>query len=181
MRSMCAKQKGFWDNQALTNHEVVMKIEKNSAVTILYKVFSLQGQLLDECKQPLAYLHGGYGNTFPKIEAALEGQQVGFATIVELQPEDSFGVRDEALLQTIPKTKFPPGVKVGGQLEGRAEDGQAMSFTVVKIKGPEVYLDANHPLAGKTLRFSLKVLEVRAATEEEVTHGHVHGAHGHHH
>ena len=158
-----------------------MKIEKNSAVTIRYQVFSPQGQLLDESKQPMAYLHGDYGNTFPKIEAALEGQAAGFATTIELQPADAFGERDETLLQTIPKTQFPPGIKVGGQLEGRAEDGQTIAFTVVKIKGPEVHLDGNHPMAGKTLRFSLKVLEVRAATDEEIAHGHVHGAHGHHH
>jgi FKBP-type peptidyl-prolyl cis-trans isomerase SlyD len=178
---MCAKQKGFWDNQALKHHVLTMKIEKNSAVTMLYQVFSLQGKLLDESKQPISYLHGGYGNTLPKIEAALEGQSAGYAAVVELQPIDAFGERDESLVQTIPKTQFPPGVKVGGQLEGRADDGRSVHFTVVKIKGPEVHLDANHPLAGKALRFSLKVLEVRAATEEEVAHGHVHGAHGHHH
>ena len=168
-------------NRSLKHLLFAMKIEKNSAVTIRYQVFSPQGALLDESKQPMAYLHGGYGNTFPKIEAALEGQATGFATTIELQPADAFGERDESLLQTIPKTQFPPGIKVGGQLEGRAEDGRAIAFTVVKIKGPEVHLDGNHPMAGKTLRFSLKVLEVRAASDEEIAHGHVHGAHGHHH
>jgi FKBP-type peptidyl-prolyl cis-trans isomerase SlyD len=100
---------------------------------------------------------------------------------IELQPEDSFGARNEALLQTIPKTQFPPGVKVGGQLEGRDDSGHSIVFTVLKIKGDTVFLDGNHALAGKQLRFALKVLEVRAATEEEIAHGHVHGAHGHHH
>jgi FKBP-type peptidyl-prolyl cis-trans isomerase SlyD len=85
------------------------------------------------------------------------------------------------LLQTIPKTQFPPGVKVGGQLEGRTPDGQSIAFTVVKIKGPEVHLDGNHPHAGKVLRFAIKVEDVRSASEEELAHGHVHGAHGHHH
>jgi FKBP-type peptidyl-prolyl cis-trans isomerase SlyD len=158
-----------------------MNITKNTAVTLQFKISDATGKLLDQSQEPIAYLHGGYGNTFPKIEEALEGQAAGFTTTVELAPADAFGEYNEGLLQTIPKTQFPPGVKVGGQLEGRAEDGQTIVFTVVKIKGPEVHLDGNHPLAGKTLRFALKVLEVRAASEEEIAHGHVHGAHGHHH
>ncbi len=158
-----------------------MKIEKNTAVTLRYTVSEITGKLLDESKEPMAYLHGGYGNTFAKVEEALEGQQAGYQTTIELQAEDAFGQRDEALLQTIPKTQFPPGVKVGGQLEGRDDQGNSIVFTVLKIKGPTVYLDGNHPLAGKALRFGLNVLEVRAASEEEIAHGHVHGAHGHHH
>jgi len=158
-----------------------MKIEKNTAVTLRYKVSDAQGKLLEESKEPMVYLHGGYGNTFPKIEEALDGQTVGFTTTLELQPQDAFGLRDENLVQTIPKTQFPPGVKVGGQLEGRGEDGQTHVFTVVKIKGPVVHLDGNHPMAGKALRFNLSVTDVRAASEEEIAHGHVHGEHGHHH
>jgi FKBP-type peptidyl-prolyl cis-trans isomerase SlyD len=158
-----------------------MKIEKNTAVTLRYKISEPNGRVLEESKEPMAYLHGGYGNTFPKVEAALEGQEVGFQTVIELAPEDAFGLRNEALMQTIPKTQFPPGVKVGGQLEGRGDDGQAHVFTVLKIKGDQVLLDGNHPMAGKTLRFGLKVVEVRTALAEEMEHGHVHGAHGHHH
>ena len=159
-----------------------MKIQKDTAVTLNYKVTDTAGKLLDQSgDHPMAYLHGGYGNTFPKIEAALEGQEVGFSTTLELAPADAFGERNEALLQTIPKTQFPPGVKVGGQLEGRGEDGSVHVFTVVKIKGPEVHLDGNHPMAGKTLRFSLQVTDVRLASGEEIAHGHVHGEHGHHH
>jgi len=158
-----------------------MKIEKNSAVTLRYTVSEVSGKLLEESKEPMAYLHGGYGNTFPKVEEALEGREAGYTVTIELQPEDAFGVRNDELLQTIPKKQFPPGVKVGGQLEGRDNEGHTIVFTVLKIKGDTVYLDGNHPLAGKTLKFGLKVLEVRAASEEEIAHGHVHGAHGHHH
>lgn len=158
-----------------------MKIEKNTAVTLRFKVFDANGKLLEESKQPSAYLHGGYGNTFPKIEELLEGQEAGFQTLVTLSAADAFGERDEALVKTIPKKQFPPGVKVGGQLEGRSEDGHTVAFTVMKIKGDTVYLDGNHPLAGKALKFDIKVVEVRAASEEEISHGHVHGAHGHHH
>jgi len=158
-----------------------MKIEKNTAVTLRYKVADTQGKLLEESKEPMVYLHGGYGNTFPKIEEALQGREAGYQTILELQPQDAFGLRNESLVQTIPKTQFPPGVKVGGQLEGRGEDGHAHVFTVVKIKGDKVMLDGNHPMAGKALRFNLTVTDVRPASEEEIAHGHVHGEHGHHH
>jgi len=158
-----------------------MKIEKDTAVTLRYKVADTQGKLLEESKEPMVYLHGGYGNTFPKIEEALQGREAGYQTTLELQPQDAFGLRDENLVQTIPKTQFPPGVKVGGQLEGHGEDGHAHVFTVVKIKGDKVMLDGNHPMAGKALRFNLTVTEVRPATEEEIAHGHVHGEHGHHH
>ena len=129
----------------------------------------------------MVYLHGGYGNTFAKIEEALQDQDTGYQTTLTLEPQDAFGLRDESLVQTIPKTQFPPGVKVGGQLQGHGDDGQAQVFTVMKIKGDKVMLDGNHPMAGKALRFAVTVTEVRAATEEEITHRHVHGEHGHQH
>jgi FKBP-type peptidyl-prolyl cis-trans isomerase SlyD len=158
-----------------------MKIEKNTAVTLRYKVADTLGKVLEESQEPMVYLHGGYDNTFPKVEAALEGQMPGFQTTLELQPQDAFGLRDDSLVQTIPKTQFPPGVKVGGQLQGQGEDGHAQIFTVMKIKGDTVMLDGNHPLAGKALRFGVTVVSVRPATEEEIAHRHVHGEHGHHH
>ena len=148
-----------------------MNITKDTAVTITYKVTTPQGKPLDAGN--LAYLHGGYENIFPKVEAALEGQAAGFATALDLAVEDAFGGRDESLVRTIPKSEFPPGVKVGGQLQSVGN--------VIRIKGPEVHLDGNHPLAGQALKFSCKVTEVRAASPEEIAHRHVHGAHGHHH
>ena len=158
-----------------------MKIDKNTAVTLRYKVSDTNGKTLEESREPMVYLHGGYGNTFAKIEAALDGQSPGYQTTVELQAQDAFGLRDESLVQTIPKSQFPPGVKVGGHLQAHGEDGHAHTFTVMKIKGDKVMLDGNHPMAGKALRFNLQVTEVRAATIEEIAHGHVHGEHGHHH
>lgn len=158
-----------------------MKIAKNTAVTISYTIAERTGQMLERSQAPIAYLHGGYGNTFAKVEEALEGQVAGFNTSIELQPQEAFGLRDERLVQTISKSQFPPGVKVGGQLEGHADDGSKQVFRVIKIKGDQVLLDANHPMAGKTLRFNVQVLSVRPALDEEVAHGHVHGAHGHHH
>jgi FKBP-type peptidyl-prolyl cis-trans isomerase SlyD len=158
-----------------------MKITKDTIVTITFRATNAQGKLLEDGKEPRAYLHGGYGNTLPGIEKALEGQEKGFAATVELAPEDAFGVHDETLVTTIPKSEFPPGVKVGGQLQGTDDQGREQVFTVVKIKGDTVHLDGNHPLAGESLRFTLKVVDVQAASAEELAHGHAHGAHGHHH
>ena len=158
-----------------------MLIDKDTAVTLRYKVLDTQGKVLEQSDEPMVYLHGGYGNTFEKIEAALAGRTVGYHVRVDLQPEDAFGQRDEALMVTIAKSEFPPGVKVGGQLQGQGDDGHARAYTVLKIKGDQVMLDGNHAMAGKALCFDLTVVAVRAASAEEVQHGHVHGEHGHHH
>jgi len=158
-----------------------MNITKDTAVTLRMKVINTKGQVLDDGKSPTAYLHGGYDNVFAKIEAVLEGQTVGFTATLDLTAEEAFGERDESLVMTIPKSEFPPGVKVGGQLQRSGPDGEMHYFFVTKIKGPVVMLDGNHPLAGEALRISLKVVDVRAATAEEIAHGHVHGEHGHHH
>lgn len=177
---MLIGENGLCDNSFVKSKQI-MKIEKNTAVTLLYKVADAQGKTLEESKDPMVYLHGGYDNTFPKLEEALEGKEPGFKTTVELQPVDAFGERDEGLVQSIPKTQFPPGIKVGGQLQGQGEDGHVQVFTVMKIKGDTVMLDGNHPMAGKALRFTVTVTDVRAASEEEIAHRHVHGVHGHHH
>ncbi len=95
-----------------------MKIEKDTVVTLKYKVSDAQGKLLEAAAEPMAYLHGGYENTLPKIEEALDGQEKGYQTTLVLSPADSFGERDESLLQTMPKKDFPPGVKVGGNFGG---------------------------------------------------------------
>ena len=130
-----------------------MNITKNSAVTLSYKVQDATGKMLEKSDTPMVYLHGGYGNTFAKIEEALEGKTTGFSTVLDLSAEDAFGVRDESLMVSIPKTQFPPGVKVGGALQGHDDSGKAQTFTVLKIKGDQVLLDGNHPMAGKALRF----------------------------
>ena len=158
-----------------------MKIEKDTVVTLKYKVSDAQGKLIEAAAEPMAYLHVGYENTLPKIEEAFDGQEKGYQTTLVLSPADSFGERDESLLQTMTKKDFPPGVKVGGQLRGRTSDGREAIFNVVKIKGDTVMLDGNHPWAGQTLRFQLSVIDVRVAIQEEIEHRHVHGAHGHHH
>jgi len=160
-----------------------MKIVKNSVVTARYTLKDAQDNLIEEGQEPMVYLHGGYDNIFPKIEEALEGKEAGFSTIIQLNPEDAFGEYDAALVKVEPRNRFPSPLEVGMQFEGmpeETEEDEALIFTVTDIAEDKVVLDGNHPLAGIALRFSLTVESVREASDEEVAHGHVHGAHGHH-
>ena len=122
-----------------------MNITKDTAVTIAYRMTSPQGKPLDA--GTTAYLHGGYGNLFDKVEAALDGQGVGHSVSIDLSAAEAFGERDEALVRTIPRSEFPPGVKVGGQLQGAGPQGTPVVYNVVKIKGPEVH--GRQPRAGR--------------------------------
>jgi len=161
-----------------------MKIAKNTVVTVHYKLSDAQGNLIEESREPMVYLHGGYENTLPKIEQALDGKDVGFQTSLQVEPEDAFGEYDAELVKIESRDRLPSPIEVGMQFEGTpdaGEDEESMIFTVTDIADDKVVLDGNHPLAGVALRFDLNVADVRAATDEEIAHEHVHGAHGHHH
>lgn len=161
-----------------------MKIAKNTVVTVNYTLSDAQGNLIEEGQEPMVYLHGGYENTLPKIEEALEGKEAGFQTTIQVEPEDAFGEYDAELVKVEPRNKLPTPLEVGMQFEGSPDDDDdetdTLIFTVTDIADDKVVLDGNHPLAGMALRFSLDVIAVRAASDEEIAHGHVHGAHGHH-
>jgi FKBP-type peptidyl-prolyl cis-trans isomerase SlyD len=161
-----------------------MNIAKNTVVTVQYKLSDAQGNLIEEGREPMVYLHGGYENMLPKIEEALDGKPVGYETVLQVEPEDAFGEYDANLVKVEPRNRLPSPLEVGMQFEGMPEGGdgeQSMIFTVTDIADDKVVLDGNHPLAGIALRFALNVADVRQATDEEIAHGHVHGAHGHHH
>ena len=160
-----------------------MKIAKNTVVTVHYKLSDAQGTLIEDGQEPMVYLHGGYENTLPKIEEALEGKVAGFDTTIQVEPEDAFGEYDADLVKVEERKNLPTPLEVGMQFEGTPDgddDGDALVFTVTDVADDKVVLDGNHPLAGMALRFTLNVTDVRAATDEEIAHGHVHGAHGHH-
>ena len=134
--------------------------------------------------EPMVYLHGGYHNTLPKIEEALNGKSAGYQVTIQVEPEDAFGEYDADLVKIEPREVLPEPLEIGMQFEGSPQDdepGDSRVFTVTDIADGKVVLDGNHPLAGIALRFALNVIEVRAASKEEVAHGHVHGPHGHHH
>jgi len=158
-----------------------LQIAKNTVVSLTYKLTGTDGNLIEETEQPISYLHGGYQGIFPGVEKALDGQQSGFACDVKLEPEDAFGEYEAALVRVEARNLFPPNVKVGMQFEGSAESGETRVYTVTDIADDKIVVDGNHPLAGQAVVFSCVVTEVRSASAEEVTHGHVHGAHGHHH
>jgi FKBP-type peptidyl-prolyl cis-trans isomerase SlyD len=161
-----------------------MKIAQNTVVTVNYKLSDAQNNLIEDGRQPMVYLHGGYENTLPKIEEELDGKEVGYSSTIQIEPEDAFGEYDATLVKVEPRNRLPEPLEVGMQFEGMPEgdDGEeAMIFTVTEIADDKVVLDGNHPLAGMALRFELTVVDVRAATDEEIAHEHVHGAHGHHH
>ena len=157
-----------------------MNIFANTAVTISFKLYDANNKLLEESPEPLVYLHGGHSGIFPKIEEALNNKQVGDSISVTLEPEDAFGEYDAKLVRMESVADLPPDVAIGGYLVAD-QDGQEVMWRVTDIADGKAVLDANHELAGQRLRFDAKVVDVRPATAEEVAHGHIHGAHGHHH
>ncbi|HVY22501.1 MAG TPA: peptidylprolyl isomerase [Steroidobacteraceae bacterium] len=160
-----------------------MQIEKNAVVQIHYTLKNDAGQVLDssEGSDPLAYLQG-HGNLIAGLEKALEGKKVGDSLTVSIPPEEGYGVRDENLVQDVPRSAFEgiPNVEVGMQFHADSNHGPR-TVTVTKVAGDTITVDGNHPLADQTLHFAVDIVEVRAATNEELAHGHVHGPGGHHH
>ena len=157
-----------------------MRIAKNAVVTLRYRLSNDQGKLIEDARKPMVYLHGGYANTLPKIEEAMEGRARGYQTKLKLEAVDAFGEHDAALVQTVARKALPPSTQVGGQLRSGGDGAHATVLVVSHFEGDNAVLDGNHPLAGQALQFDLTVLDIRAASDEEIAHGHVHGAHGHH-
>src|ERR1700712_3598607 len=160
-----------------------MKIGKNSVVTLKYRLTDAQNEFIEETDEPVEYLHGGYDGIFPRVEEVLEGKEAGYTTTMQLEPQDAFGEYDADQVRVEQRSKFPEPLEVGMRFEGvpEDEDEDPEILTITDLTPETVVLDANHPLAGIALRFSLEVLDVRDASEEELEHGHVHGPDGHHH
>ena len=160
-----------------------MPIAQDSVVSIHYTLKGDAGEILDSSAsgEPLTYLHG-HGNLVAGLERALDGKDVGDKLAVRIAPADGYGEYDKQLVQKIPRRtlKGIANVSVGMRLHAQTEHGPR-AVTVTQITGDMVTIDANHPLAGQALNFDIEVTDVRAATEEELSHGHVHGPGGHHH
>ena len=160
-----------------------MQIAADSVVLIHYTLKDDDGKVLDSSTggEPLAYIQG-HGNLVPGLEKALEGKAQGNRIEVSLAPGEGYGTRNEALVQRVPKRSLQGAgeIRKGMQFQAQTEEGMRV-FTVAAIVGDMVTLDGNHPLADQTLHFDVEVIEVRSATAEELEHGHVHGAGGHHH
>ena len=155
-----------------------MKITKHAVVAIHYTLKDNSGKVLDSSMghEPLYYLHGE-GNLIPGMEEGLEGQEKGKKLQLIITPEKGYGVRDEKLIQKLPRSAFG-GEKVEKGMQFQANNGGTVTVTAVSLD--QVTVDANHPLAGVELNFAVEVVEVRSATADEIAHGHVHGPGGHH-
>ena len=156
---------------------MTMQIARNTVVTLDYNVTDPDGNVVDEGREPLVYLHGGYGDIFDKIEEALQDRQISDVVKVKLQPEEAFGEYDENLVQVEPRSSFPKETQVGMQFESAAEgegddeEDDIIIYRVTEMTDDTVVLDGNHPLAGTALIFTCTVTEVRPATAEEIEQG----------
>lgn len=160
-----------------------MEVSADRVVTLHYTLKDDDGAVLDSSAggEPLAYIQG-HGNLVVGLEKALEGRADGTSLSVVVAPADGYGTRDESLVQRVPKRTLQGAgaLKKGMQFQARTEGGMRL-FTVMAVIGDMVTLDGNHPLADRTLHFDVQIVGVREATAEELEHGHVHGAGGHHH
>jgi FKBP-type peptidyl-prolyl cis-trans isomerase SlyD len=160
--------------------KAAMNIFANTVVSITFALYDSDNALIEETPEPIAYLHGGHSGIFPKVEQALNHKQVGDRISVTLEPSDAFGDYDPQLIRMEPLDKLPADVAVGGYLVAEENDEERV-WRVTNIAEGKAVLDGNHELAGQRLRFDCRVIDVRPATSDEISHGHVHGAHGHHH
>jgi FKBP-type peptidyl-prolyl cis-trans isomerase SlyD len=159
-----------------------MIISENAAVLFHYTLTDEDGNQLDSSKgkEPLAYLHG-HKNIIPGLEKAMEGKQAGDVMVVNVAPADGYGEIQEQKIQEVPRKTFQAeDITVGMRFVAQTPDGPLTVF-VTAVTDETVTVDANHPLAGKKLTFDVRIETVREATEEELTHDHVHGAGGHQH
>jgi FKBP-type peptidyl-prolyl cis-trans isomerase SlyD len=160
-----------------------MSIAANQVVSIHYTLKGDDGEVIDSsaAREPLTYLHG-HGNLIPGLERELLGKSSGDKLQVKIVPADGYGEYDPQLVQRVPRRSLKgiANVRVGMRLQAQTAQG-LRAVTVTHITGDMVTLDGNHPLAGQNLNFDVEVAAVRPATEEELSHGHVHGPDGHHH
>lgn len=159
-------------------------ITAGKVVSIHYTLTDDDGEVLDSSKgrAPLDYLHGA-SNIVPGLESGLAGRHVGEAFVVDVKPEEGYGVHDPRGVQRVPRQAFPDDIDLEPGMQFSAEDqrGGQTTIWIVGVESDQIVIDMNHPLAGKTLHFQVSIAGVRDATQEEVSHGHPHGPHGHHH
>ncbi len=153
-----------------------MQIAKDKVVTLNYTLKDDAGNVIDESQDgSFAYLHGA-NNIIPGLEGALDGRSSGDELSVTVAPEQGYGARDESRVQQVPREMFPADTNIqpGMQFQAEGPQGQVLVVTVTEANDQTVTVDGNHPLAGVSLNFDVKVMDVRDATEEEISHGHPH-------
>lgn len=157
-----------------------MKIAENKVIVMHYAVSDSEDTLIDSSydHKPLAVIHGT-GYLIQGLEDALIDHKAGDKFEVEVAAEQAYGERFNDYVQTVPKAMFEgiEDLAVGSQLRATTDDGE-QTVIVIDVQDDEITVDGNHPLAGIALKFDVDILEVRDATEDELTHGHVHGEGG---
>ena len=160
-----------------------MQVANNTAVTFHYTLTNDAGEELDSTagSEPLVYLHGR-GNIISGLEQALNAKEVGDNFIVRIEPVDAYGEFNENMIQVVSRDMFDgiDRVEVDMQFHAAVNSGAGV-ITVIEVDGDNITIDGNHPLAGQALNFSIEVVNIRPATPEEISHGHIHGPGGHHH
>lgn len=160
-----------------------MQIAPNTVAAFHYTLTDDAGQVVDSSagREPLVYLHG-QGQIVPGLEKQMEGRVAGDKFEAHVAPAEGYGEYQAELAQAVPRDAFQgvADIQPGMQFQGHGPQG-VFNVTVTRVEPDLVHIDGNHPLAGKTLHFAIEVAEVRAASAEELAHGHVHGAGGHHH
>ena len=158
------------------------EIQNDQVVSFHYTLTDSNGTVLDKSEgQPLVYLHGA-GNIIPGLENALTGKTVGDKLVVNVPAAEGYGEYSAELVQEVPRNMFQgvDQIQPGMQFQAQTDDGIQV-VTVKDVTDAVVIVDGNHPLAGQDLNFDVEIVEIRAASQEELDHGHVHGAGGHHH
>lgn len=155
-----------------------MNISTDKAITINYTLKDNEGKLIDESNDSsFIYLHG-HNNIIPGLETALNDKTKGDSFELVLEPKDAYGEYNPAITQVINRSAFgEEKIGVGMQFHAEGDEGQPVLITISEINDDDVTIDGNPPLAGVTLNYSVEVMDVRDATEEELSHGHIH-AHG---
>lgn len=156
-----------------------MQITKDKVASIHYTLRDGDGNVLDTSagREPLTYLQGA-GNLIAGMEEGLEGKSKGDKFNLKISPEKGYGVKDDSLVQKVPRSAFGTQ-KVEKGMQFQTNNGQVVTVTETGLDS--ITVDANHPLAGVELHFDVEVTDVRNASAEEISHGHVHGPGGHHH
>ena len=159
-----------------------MALQSDSVATIEFELRDDAGVLLEASPpgHPLVFLMGRR-TLFPALEEALIGLEPGEELVAKLPPNEAYGFPDERLVQRIPRARFEGDVAVGMQFEARNEAGRRHVARVLAVEAEDVLLDANHPLAGRTLHVVVRLLDARPASPEELAHGHAHAPGTHHH
>jgi FKBP-type peptidyl-prolyl cis-trans isomerase SlyD len=160
-----------------------MKITKHTVVSMDYTLRNAAGEVLDSSqgRTPLVYLHG-VGQLIPGLENELEGQEKGNSKKVVVPAAEAYGERHDDLYHVVPKSGFTGDEEMfeGMQVQLDTDNGPTLAV-ISAIDGDTVTLDLNHPLAGEELHFEVSIVDLREATADEISHGHVHGPGGHHH